>query len=163
MNHAQAQAIRQLLSDAREEQKEGIEFLYRVERPKIFNKFANYCDPAELEELFDDALIVLLKRISFVEGNPITYFWQICRNQIYDLHRAKQKKGLVLTEEEELIQLRDHSVGLKAPDFEFDGQQAYQYAIQRLMSELGVEEQKVLMRRYFQDWSNQDIAEEEKI
>lgn len=163
MTNAQAQAIRQLLSDAREEQKKGIEFFYRVERPKVFNKFATYCTPAELEELFDDALILFLKQVTFVKKNPIAYFWQICRNKIYDCYRSKQQTNLVLTEEEELIQLQDQSIELEAPNFEIDAEQASQYAIQHLMNQLGNEDRKVLIRRYFQNWSNQDIAEEEKI
>jgi len=35
MNDAQAQAIRQLLSNAREEIQKGVEFLYREERQKF--------------------------------------------------------------------------------------------------------------------------------
>jgi len=116
-----------------------------------------------LEELFDDALIVFLKQVAFVEKNPIAYFWQICRNKAYDLYRSNKGKGLVLTEENQLIQLQDQSIDLEAPYFEIDGEQTFSYAIQSLMNKLGEEDRKVLIHRYFQNWSNQEIAEELKI
>lgn len=159
----QAQVIRQLLSGTQEEIKKGIELLYREEQPKIRRKLSNFCSPSELEEIFTDALLELLKKVSIIKSSPIAYLHRICYYKACDLYRLNKKDIVLPMTEEDLSQLKDNFLTLEELHFEMDGAKAFSQAVTILMNELGEADREVLTQRYFQDWSNQEIAEEQGI
>ncbi|MEM8525148.1 MAG: sigma-70 family RNA polymerase sigma factor [Bacteroidota bacterium] len=165
MNNQNAQApdIKQLLLGTATEIERAVTFIYQTEKPKIFNALANYCTFAELEEIFDDALLVLMKKAAIIKSCPLAYFRQVCRNKASDLYQSSKRKILLEIEEEKSVELVDESIPLDTYYIDVGELTDFSAAVQLLMNKLGEEDRKVLMRRYVQDWSNQDIAEEENI